>query len=92
MKDFQLDETLKIEVLAEYGLHAKDTGSADVQSAMLTERANELERYLHLNPDDKLCRLSLLKVVGQRRKFLTYLKDTDTARYRSLIHKLKLEQ
>ena len=71
-------------------LHAKDTGSADVQIALLTERINHLTEHLQTNNKDHSSRRGLLKMVGQRRTLLEYLHNTDLARYQSVTKKLKL--
>jgi len=87
-----LDKSTKEEVTKKFQLHEKDTGSADVQVAILTERINEITEHLKLSPNDNTSRLSLLKLVGQRRKLLNYLKSTNTKRYQSLITRLSLRK
>ncbi|HPE85061.1 MAG: 30S ribosomal protein S15 [Chlamydiia bacterium] len=87
-----LDKGTKEEITKKYQLHEKDTGSADVQIAILTERITELTDHLKLSPKDHRSRLALLKLVGQRRKLLDYLNSTDTKRYQSLINRLKLRK
>ncbi len=87
-----LDKGTKEEITKKFQLHEKDTGSADVQIAILTERILELTEHLKINPKDHASRLSLLKLVGQRRRLLDYLNSTDTKRYQSLIKKLKLRR
>ncbi|MBN1915343.1 MAG: 30S ribosomal protein S15 [Parachlamydiales bacterium] len=87
-----LDKGLKEEITKKFQLHEKDTGSADVQIAILTERINELNEHLKSNPKDHNSRLSLLKLVGQRRKLLDYLNSTDTKRYQTLITRLNLRK
>lgn len=87
-----LDKGTKEEITKKFQLHEKDTGSADVQIAILTERIAELTEHLKLAPKDHASRLSLLKLVGQRRKLLDYLNSTDTKRYQSLITRLKLRK
>jgi len=87
-----LDKGTKEEITKKFQLHEKDTGSADVQIAILTERIVELTEHLKRSPKDHASRLSLLKLVGQRRRLLDYLNSTDTKRYQSLITKLKLRR
>ncbi len=87
-----LDKGTKEEITKKYQLHEKDTGSADVQIAILTERITELADHLKTAIKDYASRLSLLKLVGQRRKLLDYLNSTDTKRYQSLISRLNLRK
>lgn len=87
-----LDKGTKEEITKKFQLHEKDTGSADVQIAILTERITELTEHLKRSPKDHTSRLSLLKLVGQRRRLLDYLNSTDTKRYQTLINKLKLRR
>jgi len=87
-----LDKGTKEEITKEYQLHDKDTGSADVQIAILTARITELTEHLKANPQDHTSRLSLLKLVGQRRRLLDYLNSTDTKRYQHLIQRLSLRK
>lgn len=87
-----LDKGTKEEITKKFQLHEKDTGSADVQIAILTERIAELTEHLKRSPKDHGSRLALLKLVGQRRKLLEYLNSTDTERYKSLIKRLNLRK
>lgn len=87
-----LDKGTKDEITKKFQLHDKDTGSADVQIALLTERITELTDHLKLSPKDNGSRLALLKLVGQRRKLLDYLNSTDTKRYQTLITRLNLRK
>lgn len=87
-----LDKGTKEEITKKFQLHEKDTGSADVQIAILTERIAELTEHLKLAPKDHSSRLALLKLVGQRRKLLDYLNSTDTKRYQTLISRLSLRK
>jgi small subunit ribosomal protein S15 len=87
-----LDKGTKEEITKKFQLHEKDTGSADVQIAILTERIAELTDHLKLAPKDHNSRLALLKLVGQRRKLLDYLNSTDTKRYQTLIVRLNLRK
>lgn len=87
-----LDKGTKEEITKKFQLHEKDTGSADVQIAILTERIAELTEHLKLSPKDHSSRLALLKLVGARRKLLDYLNSTDTKRYQTLIARLNLRK
>lgn len=87
-----LDKSTKEEITKKFQLHDKDTGSADVQIAILTERIAELTEHLKLAPKDHSSRLALVKLVGQRRKLLDYLNSTDTERYKNLIIRLNLRK
>ncbi len=82
----------KQEIIAAYGRTPEDTGSPEVQIALLTERINELNEHLKNNHKDFHSRRGLLKMVGQRRNLLAYLKKTDIEKYRSLIEKLGLRK
>ena len=82
----------KQEVTKEFQLHPKDTGSADVQIALLTARINELTEHLQGHVKDHSSRRGLLKMVGQRRRLLDYLSSTDMKRYQELIKKLNLRK
>lgn len=79
-------------IIAEYGRTPGDTGSPEVQIALLTARINELTEHLKVNQKDHHSRRGLLKMVGQRRGLLAYLKDTDIERYRTLIERLGLRK
>lgn len=87
-----LDKSTKEEITKKFQLHEKDTGSADVQIAILTERITEITDHLKIMTKDHASRLALLKLVGQRRKLLDYLNSTDTKRYQNLINRLKLRK
>ncbi len=82
----------KAEIIAAYGRTAQDTGSPEVQIAILTERITELTEHLKKNPKDHHSRRGLLKMVGQRRGMLDYLKSKDIEGYRSLISKLGIRK
>lgn len=82
----------KAEIIAEYGRTPNDTGSPEVQIALLTERITELTEHLKANPKDHHSRRGLLMMVGQRRGLLAYLQKTDIERYRALIAKLGLRK
>ena len=82
----------KKEIIAAYGRTPEDTGSPEVQIALLTERINELNEHLKNNHKDHHSRRGLLKMVGQRRNMLAYLKKSNIDSYRSLIEKLGLRK
>ncbi len=77
-------------VIAEYRTHETDTGSPEVQVAVLTERIRELTEHLKVHKKDFHSRRGLLKMVGTRRRLLSYLRENNFARYRSLIERLGL--
>ena len=79
-------------IMAEYARTEGDTGSPEVQIAVLTARINELTEHFKANPKDHHSRRGLLKMVGQRRGLLAYLKKTDIERYRTLIERLGLRK
>ena len=82
----------KAAIIAEYGRKAGDTGSPEVQIAILTARITELTEHLKTNQKDHHSRRGLLKMVGQRRGMLAYLKEKDIERYRSLIERLGIRK
>jgi small subunit ribosomal protein S15 len=82
----------KAEIIAAYGRKPGDTGSPEVQIAILTERIAELTEHLKVNKKDHHSRRGMLKMIGQRRGLLTYLKKTDLEGYRALIEKLGLRK
>ena len=82
----------KAEIVAKYGKDAKDTGSPEVQVAILTARINELQDHFNQHPKDHHSRRGLLKKVGQRRSMQKYLKEKDINRYRELISSLGLRK
>ena len=82
----------KSEIIAEYGRKPGDTGSPEVQIAILTTRIAELTEHLKVNQKDHHSRRGLLKMVGQRRNLLAYLKSKDIERYRTLIEQLGLRK
>ena len=82
----------KTAIIKEFARSEGDTGSPEVQIAVLTERIQELTEHLEANPKDHHSRRGLLKMVGQRRGLLAYLKDKDIERYRSLIERLGLRK
>lgn len=82
----------KTAIIAEFATHEGDTGSPEVQVALLTYRINHLNEHLQEHAKDHHSRRGLLKMVGQRRGFLNYLKEKDIERYRSLIARLNLRK
>ena len=82
----------KAEIIAAYGRTPEDTGSPEVQIAILTARIAELTAHLQENPKDHHSRRGLLKMVGQRRGLLDYLKKTDIERYRAIVKELGLRK
>jgi small subunit ribosomal protein S15 len=78
----------KQEIITDYQVHETDTGSVDVQIAMLTERINRLSSHLQKNKKDYSSRRGLLKMIGQRKRLMAYMLKEDTDRYRALIQKL----
>jgi small subunit ribosomal protein S15 len=82
----------KGKTIGDFRLHERDTGSADVQIALLTQRINHLTEHLQKNLKDHSSRRGLLMMVGQRRRLLDYLQTTDVARYQAVTKKLKLRK
>ena len=82
----------KTEIIKKYARHEGDTGSPEVQIAVLTKRINDLTEHLKVHKKDHHSRRGLLKMVGQRRNLLAYLKDNDLERYRTLIARLGLRK
>lgn len=78
----------KQQIISSYQIHETDTGSADVQVAMLTERINRLSLHLRENKKDHASRRGLLKMIGQRKRLLAYILKQDKDRYRALITRL----
>ena len=87
-----LDTAVKKEILAEYATSEGDTGSPEVQVALLTRRINHLTEHLKVHKHDHHSRRGLLLLVGQRRRLLNYLIKTDVNRYRSIIERLGLRR
>ena len=82
----------KAAIIAEYGRKPGDTGSPEVQIALLTARISDLTEHLKVHKKDHHSRRGLLKMVGQRRGMLDYLKKTDIERYRAIVQKLGLRK
>ncbi|MCY6958249.1 30S ribosomal protein S15 [Clostridium brassicae] len=87
-----MDKARKQEIINQYAVHEGDTGSPEVQVALLTERINHLNEHLKEHKKDHHSRRGLLMMVGKRRGLLNYLKDTEIERYRELIKKLGLRK
>lgn len=87
-----IDQAKKAEIIKEYGLKEGDTGSPEVQVAILTYRINDLNEHLKVHKKDFHSRRGLLKMVGKRKNLLNYLKETDLERYRNLIARLGLRK
>lgn len=78
----------KQELISDYQVHETDTGSSDVQVAMLTERINRLSEHLKTNKKDHASRKGLLRMIGLRKRLLSYIQKQDNKRYRALITRL----
>ncbi len=87
-----LTKEQKLAVIGGYRNDDKDTGSPEVQVALLTERITQLTQHLRLHPQDNHSRTGLLKIVGRRRRLLSYLNRSDVERYRSMIGRLGLRK
>ena len=87
-----ITKEIKQQIIKEYALKEGDTGSPEVQVAILTYRINDLNEHLTTHKKDHHSRRGLLKMVGQRRNILAYLKDNDLERYRNLIARLGLRK
>jgi small subunit ribosomal protein S15 len=87
-----LEKDEKNGIITDYQVHGSDTGSPDVQVALLTERINQLIEHLKIHTHDHHSRRGLLKLVGRRRRLLAYLSGKDKERYRALIERLGLRR
>ena len=87
-----MDQAVKAEVKNEYKLHEQDTGSSEVQVALLTARIKELTEHLKLHKKDHSSRRGLIMMVNKRRKLLTYVQKKDDVRYKELINRLGLRR
>ncbi|MBL0686943.1 MAG: 30S ribosomal protein S15 [Sulfurospirillum sp.] len=85
-----LDSAKKLEIVAEYGSSATDTGSSAVQIALITFKIKELTEHLKINKKDHSSRLGLLKLVSQRKKLIKYLKRKDYAQHNEVVKKLSI--
>lgn len=87
-----ISQDRKTEIINEFKVHDNDTGSPEVQIAILTEEINNLNNHLRVHKKDHHSRRGLLKMVGKRRNLLTYLRNKDVVRYREVIGKLGLRR
>ncbi len=87
-----MDKGKKTAVISDYKVHESDTGSAEVQVALLSERINQLAEHLKVHPHDHHSRRGLLKLIGRRRHLLVYLNREDSKRYRTLIGRVGLRK
>ena len=87
-----LTKEAKLDIVGKHGRHDTDTGSAQVQIALMTQRINELTEHLRTHRKDHYSRRGLLKLVGRRRRFLNYLQRKDIESYRKLIKELGLRR
>ncbi|MDB9520292.1 30S ribosomal protein S15 [Roseofilum reptotaenium CS-1145] len=85
-----LTQTKKHQIMAEYQVHETDTGSADLQVAVLTERINRLSAHLKSNKKDYASQRGLMKMIGQRKRLLGYINTQDQDRYKALISRLSI--
>ncbi len=87
-----IDKDTKSQIISDFRYHESDTGSTEVQVAILTERIRQITDHLRHHHNDTHSRTGLLKLVGQRRSLLNYLSREDVARYRDLINRLGLRR
>ncbi len=87
-----LSKSDKDAIIKEYHIHDKDTGSPEVQIALLTRRIDQLVEHLKVHKHDEHSRLGLIKLVGQRKRHLSYLSEKDPARYRDVVGRLGLRK
>ena len=87
-----LTKAEKSDIIQQYSVHSVDTGSPEVQIALLTTRISQLTEHLKIHKHDEHSRRGLYKLVGQRRRHLTYLKNSDAERYRNIIQRLGLRR
>lgn len=85
-----LEKDVKSKIVGDHQKHDGDTGSPEVQIALLSQRISDLTEHLRTHKHDHHCRRGLLKLVGQRRRMLNYLRHTDIERYRAIVGKLGL--
>lgn len=87
-----MEKDAKVQITKEYQIHEQDTGSTEVQVALLTGRISELTDHIRVHRHDHATRRGLLKLVGRRRRLLNYLTREDMSRYRTLISRLGLRR
>lgn len=87
-----IEKTKKQQIIKDYAINEKDTGSPEVQIAVLTEKITALSAHMQSHPQDFHSRRGLMKMVANRRRLLKYIKENDTARYESLITRLGLRK
>lgn len=87
-----LTKDKKLEIVKAFGVSEKDTGSTEVQIALLTKRIEELTEHFKVHPKDNNSRRGLLKLVGQRRRLLAYLRNNELTKYREIIERLNLRK
>jgi small subunit ribosomal protein S15 len=87
-----LDKEVKTKAIEDFHRHATDTGSPEVQIAILTNRITQLTEHLRANKHDESCRRGLLQMVGQRRRMLAYLRKSDYQRYLGVTERLNLRR
>ncbi len=87
-----MEKEKKNQIIEEFKRHDGDTGSSEVQIALLTERINHLNEHLQTHPHDNHSRRGLLKMVGQRRGLLDYIKSKDIEKYRDIVSRLDLRK
>lgn len=87
-----MDKNVKAEIIAKYATHEGDTGSPEVQIALLTYRINHLTEHLKIHHKDHHSRRGLLQIVGARRSLLNYLKELDIERYRNILAQLEIRK
>jgi small subunit ribosomal protein S15 len=87
-----LDKEQKKGIITKFATHEGDTGSSDVQIAVLTERVNQLSEHLKVHKHDYHSRRGLMKLIGQRKRLLSYVNNNDVNRYRDIITKLGLRK
>lgn len=87
-----LDKETKQKIMGEFARHQSDTGSPEVQIALLTQRINQLTEHLRANKHDESSRRGLLKLVGQRRRLLAYIRRKDYERYAALTERLNIRR
>ena len=87
-----MDKEQKTGIISQYATHESDTGSADVQVAVLTGRINQLSEHLKVHKHDHHTSRGLMKLIGRRKRLLSYINNNDVSRYRSIIAKLGLRK